>query len=221
MTDPALPDAMPVFPLPDTVLFPHVRLPLHIFEPRYRQMIRHVREGDGWLAVALLRRGATEPGRSEAFHDIAGAGRIIQVEDLPDGRFNVLLEGRTRVRLQEIDSQHLYRRVRSDVFPEETEWLGTEEAHDRLRDLLVLATTLDMVEEEETAERFLEDPFACTVLVNRLASVVIADGEERQAMLAARGFRERTRLLRRQLRLSLSVVEALVRHPRPDNLDLN
>ena len=89
---------IPIFPLPDVVLFPHTLLPLHIFEPRYRQMIRDCLAGDKRLAMALLRPGWESDyyGRPPV-HPIAGAGEIIQHEELPDGRFNILLRGTMRI----------------------------------------------------------------------------------------------------------------------------
>ena len=93
---------IPIFPLPEVVFFPDTVLPLHVFEPRYRQMIADCLAGDRWLGVAMLRPGWEKDyqGRPPV-HDVAGAGEILQAEVLADGRFNILLDGRARVRILE------------------------------------------------------------------------------------------------------------------------
>ena len=77
---------IPIFPLPEVVFFPETVLPLHVFEPRYRQMIADCLAGDRWLAVAMLRAGWEKDyqGRPPV-HGVAGAGEIIQAEMLADG----------------------------------------------------------------------------------------------------------------------------------------
>lgn len=91
---------LPLFPLPDVVFFPQTILPLHVFEPRYRQLVSDCLAGEPWLAVVRLQPGWEKDyeGRPPVF-EVAGAGEIIQAEVLADGRYNILLDGRTRVRL--------------------------------------------------------------------------------------------------------------------------
>jgi Lon protease-like protein len=88
------PSIIPVFPLPNVVLFPGVPLPLHIFEPRYRDMVREASDGHEIIGMALL-RGDWQPqyqGNPDIF-ETGCAGRLVNVEALPDGRFNILLHG--------------------------------------------------------------------------------------------------------------------------------
>lgn len=110
---------VPVFPLPDVWLFPSVVLPLHIFEPRYRQMVEDSLDGPGRLVLATLvdgeRSAGTEP---PPFHAIAGLGEIGRHEKLPDGRFNLLLVGLARVFVREVPSTRLYRQVEWQPAPE-------------------------------------------------------------------------------------------------------
>jgi Lon protease-like protein len=104
---------LPIFPLPDQTFFPHTLLPLHIFEARYRAMITDCLGRDRRLAVVAL-----EPGYEDSYEGkppvkrIAGVGRIVRCERLPTGRFNILLKGEGRVRLdRELPSDTLYRVV--------------------------------------------------------------------------------------------------------------
>jgi ATP-dependent Lon protease len=104
-------EAMPVFPLPGVVLFPRAILPLHIFEPRYRKMLADVMEGHRCIAMALALGG----GESPAFAPVAGAGIVVRHEAMRDGRSNILLHGRARVRLEELPFEPPYRRARAHI----------------------------------------------------------------------------------------------------------
>jgi Lon protease-like protein len=106
-----------LFPLPNVVLFPHVMLPLHIFEPRYRQMTADALAGDRLLTLVLLRPGweADYEGKP-ALHSMACLGKILAEQQLPDGRYNLLLRGLSRGRiLHEVADQKLYRTARLEL----------------------------------------------------------------------------------------------------------
>ena len=104
---------VPVFPLPRVVFFPRTILALHVFEPRYRQMVRDAVAGEGLIAVALLRPGWEEDyAGSPAFHDVGTVGRIEDLEPLEDGRFHLRLVGLQRVVFGEVVQERPYRRVR-------------------------------------------------------------------------------------------------------------
>lgn len=108
--------ALPIFPLPNGTLFPHARLPLHVFEPRYRAMTRYTLERTRVLAVARLKPGyeANYAGRPPVY-DVCGVGRITHDQALPDGRYNLLLEGIARVRIiEEHPPEHPFRLVRAE-----------------------------------------------------------------------------------------------------------
>lgn len=107
---------VPVFPLRGVFLFPHQALPLHIFEPRYRQMVGDLLDGPGRLVLASP---AARP--TEAANDlpaVAGLGEILRHEKLPDGRYTIWVHGLSRVRIHEVPSDRLYRRVRCTAFEE-------------------------------------------------------------------------------------------------------
>ena len=88
------PSSLPIFPLPTVVLFPNVFLPLHIFEPRYRQMIADALAGDRLIGMVLLRPGhdADYEGRPPIY-SVGCTGLITHAERLDDGRFNLVLRG--------------------------------------------------------------------------------------------------------------------------------
>jgi hypothetical protein len=99
-----------VFPLPDVVFFPRTVLPLHVFEMRYREMVKDALASDGRLAVALL--------KPPAFHAVATIGRIDALEMTRDGRYLFRLIGEARVRLGEVVRDAPYRLVRYAPYPE-------------------------------------------------------------------------------------------------------
>ena len=106
-----LPDVIPLFPLPNVVFFPHVPLPLHVFEPRYRAMVRDAADGPRLIGMTLL-RGDWQPdyyGNPEVF-EVGTAGEMVHCEALPDGRYNILLRGLREFSIQGELSGGEYRR---------------------------------------------------------------------------------------------------------------
>src|SRR5881227_3891120 len=109
-----------LFPLPNLVLFPHVVQPLHVFEPRYREMTADALAGDRLIALALLQPGweADYEGRP-AVHPIACLGRVVADQLLPDGRYNLLVRGLSRLRLLgEVPDDKPYRTARAELVAE-------------------------------------------------------------------------------------------------------
>lgn len=128
---------VPMFPLPDVFLFPGTVMPLHVFEPRYRQMIEDSLDGPGRIVMAAVLDGHRDDlGGSPPVHTIAGLGSIAQHERLPDGRFLIWLAGLARVLIREVPSDRLYRKVEALVLREVPVEAGAEA---RLRNELVLA----------------------------------------------------------------------------------
>jgi uncharacterized protein len=105
-------DLLPLFPLPNVVLFPNVFLPLHIFEPRYREMVADALEGDRMIGMVLLRPGWDRDyeGRPPVY-SIGCSGVLTHTERLPDGRYNLVLRGVERFRILEEDHARSYRRA--------------------------------------------------------------------------------------------------------------
>src|SRR5260370_12328092 len=103
-----------LFPLPNVVLFPQVMLPLHIFEPRYRQMTAEALAGDRLIALVLLKPGwEAASDEQPALHAVACLGKIVADQQLEDGRYNILLPGLSRARLQSPEeNDKLYRSAR-------------------------------------------------------------------------------------------------------------
>lgn len=121
-----VPRRIPLFPLPGVVLMPGTMLPLHIFEPRYRAMVADALAGDRTIGMAMLYPGWESGGDDPRIYAVGGAGEIVESEELEDGRYNILLEGRFRYRVIEETPANPYRiarveEVRSVPFPDPDE----------------------------------------------------------------------------------------------------
>jgi Lon protease-like protein len=114
-----LPSVIPLFPLPNVVLFPGVDLPLHIFEPRYREMVEHAMSGDRLIGMCLLRGDwqSRYYGQPEIFR-LGCVGRIAAFAPLADGRSNLVLRGVCRFEVAEEIGGHSYRLARVEWRPE-------------------------------------------------------------------------------------------------------
>jgi len=117
-----LPATIPIFPLQDVMLFPNSSRPLHIFEPRYRAMVADALEGDSIIGMTLLQPGheADYEGRPPIF-EVGCAGVIVAVEELPDGRYNIILDGIVKFRVLSEDSTRSYRLAEVEALPEVVE----------------------------------------------------------------------------------------------------
>lgn len=124
--------ALKVFPLPSVVLFPHAAIPLHIFEPRYRALVRDALASDKVMALAQLEPGwESQYGERPPMQTMLCAGLILWHEEKPDGRYNILLQGVTRARLlAELPPEKLYREGKVHLLPD-MPYTGPEE--ERLR----------------------------------------------------------------------------------------
>lgn len=112
--------ALPIFPLPEATLFPGAVVPLHVFEPRYRELTRDALAGTKLLALARLKPGFEREyqGRPAVF-EVCGAGQIIDHVLYADGRYDIVLRGLSRVRIvRELPPERAYRQVNAVLIPD-------------------------------------------------------------------------------------------------------
>lgn len=180
-------DWIPIFPLPNVVLMPRAILPLHVFEQRYRMMTRDALAGSRLIAMALLK-----PGYETSYNTLDVAiypevcvGRILREEELPDGRFNFLLQGVARARVTSECGELAYRRGRLEVIrpvpaTPEVECARRRELRNLLREppLLKLATGANWL------ELFNCSDFTFSDIVDVLASAALPSPEDKQRFLA-------------------------------------
>ena len=187
-----------VFPLPRVVFFPGTYLPLHVFEPRYRALMRDcLRSGKLAMAVTLLKPGyeAEYEGRP-ACESLCTVGRIERHEEMPDGRFNLVLRGLSRVRIEELEPGGLsYRRARAEL-------LDGKRGHERVskESMTTLLSTASLV---GAMVRRTHPDFSLGVLpddaphhiADMLADRLLADASSRQDLLETLDVPERIKKL--------------------------
>ena len=189
---------IPIFPLPDLVFFPHTVLPLHIFEPRYRRMIAECLASDRRLAVVMLKPGwERDYEGSPPVHPVAGVGRIIQCERLDDGRYNILLRGDDRIRIEEeLPSGKPYRVVRAVVLQDKAPAGGRAALIPELESLMsAYLRLLETLGRKDSGflerKKNLSSPGP---LIDRIASVAVPDSRVRQRLLETLDLEERLRV---------------------------
>jgi Lon protease-like protein len=181
---------VPVFPLPNTVLFPCTSLPLHIFEPRYRAMIHDVTEGSGLIVVSRM--------LDDDFEKLGTVGRIRDLEPVEDGRYNLVLEGLHRVSMVEVPCDTPYRQVRIKARPERA---GTDDpAVIEDSKLELLATLGPLLSAAQTGfPVVLSQELPLEVVVNQVCATLPIGASVRQRLLAEDELLGRRRLLSEHL----------------------
>jgi hypothetical protein len=182
---------VPVFPLAGALLFPRGQLPLHIFEPRYRAMVRDALASDRLIAMVQPKDDEEPP----ALFEVGCLGRIGACDELEDGRFNIVLEGLCRVRIaREARVDTLYRQIDADRggFPDEEEEpvLAMVQRAEVEREARRYADALGYRVEWDSVSR-LDDE----MLVNGIAQIAPLDVGSKQALLEANGLVDRADLL--------------------------
>jgi Lon protease-like protein len=209
--------ALPIFPLPNVALFPGAALPLHVFEPRYRDLVRDALAGNKVLAVARLKPGfeSDYEGRPPVL-DVCGAGIIEGHRERPDGRFDLLVRGVTRVRiLNEHPPLQKYRVVNAEALSDLSAAPELAAAfHERLRALWP-ALAPHLPEPARDLATFTKDTEGAGMLSDNLAGALFGDPELTQRLLEELDPVERLRIVTDELH---EIAERLnVRGKRPLN----
>lgn len=182
-----------MFPL-GTVLFPRMLLPLHVFEPRYRALVRDVLAGDREFGVTLIERGS-EVGGGDVRTSVGTVARVLEAEELEDGRWVVAAVGTGRIRVVDWLDDDPYPRAEVVAYPESR--VGPDAAAlrssvaARLRRVLALRSELDRGDVPLTLELD-EDPVAAS---HQAAVLAAANPLDAQRLLAAGSATERLALL--------------------------
>jgi uncharacterized protein len=171
---------VPIFPLPGAILFPRSQLPLHIFEPRYREMVQDAIDGDG--QIAMIQPHRIDDDNSAPLYAVGCIGELAGVEELEDGRFNIVLLGLNRFRLvgeEELDTPYRCADVDVEAFEDSEppplplmQRAEVEREARRLGDAMRLAV-------DWSAVARLDDE----LLVNAIAQVAPFDVGAKQALL--------------------------------------
>jgi Lon protease-like protein len=177
-----------VFPLAGALLFPRMHLPLHIFEPRYRAMVTDSLARDRRIGM-VQPRSAEEP---PALFEVGCIGRIAEVDALPDGRFDIVLEGLARFHIvRELDVTTPFRQVEAELEAvRETEVLALAERASIEIESRRFADAQGYAVDWEAVSRLDDES-----LVNGIAQIAPFDVASKQALLEADSLSERARLI--------------------------
>lgn len=194
------PTTIPLFPLPNVVFFPKTFLPLHIFEPRYRTMVRAAAEQDRLIGMVLLREGwEQEYEGTPPVHQVGCAGRIVALDELPDGRYNIVLSGAYRFSIESESKNKAYReaKVRRIGGPG---WRRLDEGlKDALLDVVRQTLRRPAVSHElGSLTQAVDDP---EMLVNLVSSELPLTEVEKQFLLESTTLEQQTKRLMDLIRL--------------------
>ena len=207
-----LPFALPIFPLPTVVLFPNVFLPLHIFEPRYRQMVADALAGDRIIGMVLLRPGYEDDyDGAPPVYATGCSGLITHVEQLPDGKYNLVLRGLEKFTIHNEEVPAVGRLYRSAVITPIDDSLRAGDRDELRVERKRLQQLLTPLFEEEQLGQRLPEAMPDEDLVNALAQYLQFDPMEKLALLERRGALARARSM-----VELLEMKALVRDSGPD-----
>ncbi len=177
-----------VFPIAGAVLFPHMQLPLHIFEPRYRALVRDALSRDQRIGMVQPRDAGDPP----SLFDVGCVGKIGHVEALDDGRYNIILEGLSRFRIRrELSVDTVFRQVEADLIAEDDvhQTLGLMERASLEREAKRFADAQGYAVDWNAVGR-LDDE----AIVNGIAQVAPFDIAAKQALLEANSLSDRAEL---------------------------
>lgn len=194
--------AVPVFPLPDLVLFPDVDLPLHVFELRYRTMVREALSGERWLAMATLKPGwEADYQGSPAFHELGCLASFESVEWLPNDCYDLKVRGAKRVRFGKVAREFPYRACVVEVLDEAPfDATGPLAGIERASLLEAARKLLPLGPEAWLAPPRTDDGAPFAAVVNSLAQCLRTDTAARLELLALDGPLERARCLHDHLK---------------------
>jgi Lon protease-like protein len=190
------PEPIPIFPLSNVVLFPRVKTPLHLFEPRYRQLAQDVLDGARRIAMVVVRpEHADDMAGDPPIYPVGCVGIVTESQRLPDGRYNIILAGEYRVRIvgESVPEDERLYRIGHTVRLEETYPEGERERVAELR----AAITHDVgriVHTSRVSRKVDADLFAGVddeTFVNAVANAFAFPTEDKQSLLEADSIPER------------------------------
>jgi Lon protease-like protein len=195
-----LPAAVPVMPLPGVLLFPHALLPLHIFEPRFREMLARALDDDRMLCVALIKPERQQWRSSADFFPVSTVGLIRACVERSDGTSDLILQGIRRVKFSDFEQEVPFPIAR--IKPLKTRSKLTVETDALAAKVLEFYTRLKSSERAlpEKIDRYLSEMSDPEMLADLIASTFIGDATRRQQLLEELDLNRRLRLLIQHLR---------------------
>ncbi len=201
---------IPLFPLSTVVFFPNTLLPLHVFEPRYRQMVSDASKSERIIGMALLKPGweANYYGNPEVF-DVVGMGRIVSSEAFDDGRINIVLYGLKRVRILEIAKQSPYRLARVEIV--ESARCPNEETYRQKIEDLVTRWNFGLDEKRKSHRININTKLPLESLTDALATLTLSNVFDKQSFLEEPSVEKRAGAIIKDLETRLDIISVTSR----------
>jgi len=201
---------IPLFPLATVVFFPNTLLPLHVFEPRYRQMVKDIIDGERIIGMVLLKPGweKSYEGNPEIY-SVVGMGRIVNSEPLDDGRFNIVLYGLKRVKIIDIVKDIPYRLARVEILEDVH---GTNENIYRERIVeLILRWNGIIGKEHESHLINIDTRLPLENLIDAIASTSVSNVFEKQELLEEINAQKRAENILTHLEAKVEVISIVAK----------
>lgn len=201
---------IPLFPLSTVVFFPNTLLPLHVFEPRYKQMVHDVSNSEGIIGMALLKPGweANYYGNPEVF-DVVGMGRIVSSEVFGDGRINIVLYGLKRVKIIEVMKESPYRVARVELV-ENTLCTSEETYRSKIEELIMKWNFV--LDEKQKAHRInINTRLPLDSLTDALATLIFSNVFDKQSLLEEPDVKKRAETIIKDLQTRIDIISVTSR----------
>jgi len=206
---------IPLFPLDQVLMLPQQIAPLHIFENRYKQMVGRALDGAGQIAIAKLGGGDSAFDVFPSVKPAVCVGQIVQHETLPDGRYNIYLQGVCRARIvseNEPNEDRLYREaILEPVGTEDEPSVYADVLRDWLLEKLDEGELSRLTSADEILKLVANDGIPSPVLVEIISFAMVNDDESRYALLAEGNLDRRTEIVRESLEALVSLIRKAIK----------
>ena len=201
---------IPLFPLATVVFFPNTLLPLHVFEPRYRQMVSDIVNAERIIGMVLLKPGWEKDyqGNPEIY-SVGCMGKMVSAEPLEDGRSNIVLYGLKRVKILETVKDNPYRLSRVEIL-EDTHGTNEEVYRERIIELVSRWNRI-LGKEHESHRISVDTRLPVENLTDAFASLNVSNVFEKQELLEEVSIPKRAEKILSHLETKLQVISAVAK----------
>lgn len=196
---------VPLFPLSSVVFFPNTLLPLHIFEPRYKEMVHTALNSEKIIGMALLKPGwESDYYKSPEVYEVIGMGRIVSSEEFEDGKINIVLYGLKRARIIEVVEELPYRQAMVKIVENEFETNG-ESFRSKIEEL-INKWNLYLDDKQKSHRINVNTKLPLENLTDALASLIFPNVFDKQRLLEETNVQKRSEIIINDLQTRLEMI---------------
>jgi len=208
---------IPLFPLSSIVFFPNTLLPLHIFEPRYKEMVNAAINNEKIIGMALLKPGwESDYYGNPDVYDVIGMGRIVSSEVFEDGKINIILYGLKRAKIQEIITDLPYRLARVSIMDNNPN--TKDEIYRSKIEQLIYKWNLYLSEKQKAHKINVNTKLPLENLTDALASLIFYNVFDKQRLLEETNVLKRAEIIIHDLQTKLEIV-SITSHKRKEIME--